>query len=155
MQQNISSKQLENSNLYPTNECFDDAVHFCFERMKKDKSLIFSNKMKVVHGILIMESGKPYSHAWVEMDGVVYHTGILQGEKCVMGFDRKEYYREMRVQECTRYTILEAAAMEKKHGYPGPWIEKYRKLCRDYLDEQKRIQQNVLPQQASRVKAEG
>jgi hypothetical protein len=116
--------------LYPTGTCFDDALDFLSEFLKRNRML--ATTCELVHGIALARDGEPYSHAWVEQArATVWTAGIVKGEKIYVGVDIDDYYDEMRVQEATRYSLLEAWAENSRTGTYGPWLDKYSRLCRD------------------------
>lgn len=116
--------------MHPTHTCFDDALDFISDFLKVDRRQALT--CELVHGILLRDDGAPYSHAWVEQArSTVWTAGLVNGEKVYAGVDAEDYYEEMQVQEATRYSLLEAWAENERTGTYGPWLEKYKRLCRD------------------------
>jgi hypothetical protein len=117
--------------LHPTGTCFNDALDY-LELVVKETPRHAWPDYKLAHGILLAPDGGPYSHAWVEQrDAHVWHCGILNGVRGYGRIDRDEYYEEMCVQEVTRYTIEQAWQQNHISGHYGPWVERYRRLCKD------------------------
>lgn len=119
--------------ILPTHTCFDDVLDFQCELMKVDPER--AHRQFIVHGILLAPEGpkmdEPYAHAWVEDDeeGRVYQSGFLDGQKIWWGCDRDEWKQVMRVQDESRYTFLQALALNWQTNHYGPWVETYRELC--------------------------
>lgn len=133
------------SDIGATGTCFSDVVDYMNNSFLKlinegkmeirpgsPQAIAWASQFTICHGILLKEDGKPYSHAWIETkDDKVWHGGVVEGEKVWVKCDRTEYHKRMEVQEFTRYTPQQMMSLEQKHGRPGPWEERYRKLCRD------------------------
>lgn len=122
--------------LYPTHTCFDDAAEFLLGRANELRLEKTSNRLKLVHGILRAPDGILLSHAWVEEDGeVAWDHGKLHPscqEKVIVRYsNREDYYSKLAILECTRYSIEDAYSENKKYGTFGPWLDKYKVLCRD------------------------
>lgn len=118
-------------NIYPTHTCFDDALDYLelVLRAQGRKSL---RRLVVVHGICLHEeTSEPFAHAWVEQGDEVHHAGILRGERVWVTIPRDDYYRELRIQDTTRYTPLEAVRRNRATGHYGPWEPQYQALTRD------------------------
>lgn len=129
--------------IYPTNTCFDDALDFLGIMSKKEPDKVRAGYFFLVHGILKnRDEGYLYSHAWIETkDETVIHSGLLDKQLVYAEVPKSEYYDEMGLVECTRYTAREASDLNHKHVNFGPWKEKYVKLCRNWKDikEGKRV----------------
>lgn len=116
--------------LYPTGKCFDDALDYLEFLVKEDPSRAHTTEYQLAHGIL--DSGEYlYSHAWIETKESVIDGRILNDEKVMAEYDKTGFYIEMKVVERTLYTVKEACELNYISGHYGPWIEKYRKLCRN------------------------
>jgi hypothetical protein len=117
----------------PTHTCFDDALEFFAERLKAKPALAKANGFVLVHGVLLAPSGphegEPFAHAWVEEAGEVWNSGLLEGQLIYYAVDRDEWYREMRLQDSTRYSPRAAWEANERSGHNGPWEERYRALC--------------------------
>lgn len=118
--------------IYPTHQCFDDALENLIFIMKRDgRDIVKEGRLLIVHGIIEPE-GKEISHAWLERDGkTVIFTGILNGERFMVVGDLDEYYAKAKVKDTTKYTLFEAYAEELRTGHYGPWVERYRAICPD------------------------
>jgi hypothetical protein len=141
----VAVKKQGTIDLLPTGTCFEDVTLFfaqlCRESPeKRDRGGIF-----MVHGICLMEDGTPYSHAWIEEGVMVHAPGILAAElfsngKAQKGFleiEKPYFYERYRVQEYTRYSFLDLLELAARIGnVPPPWELKYRRLCRDYKEDQ-------------------
>jgi len=128
--------------LYPTHKCFDDAIDYLvFVAMTQGKAELI--RYTLVHGILRPKHSNhgEYAHAWLELnngtDDICLDGRYLaksennkEARFVMCEFDRKGYYSEMGVLEVTKYTPAEAQAENIKHENYGPWIEKYRRLCK-------------------------
>ena len=133
-----TTKTLE---LRPTHTCFDDALDFISEAIKRvpfDERMAVINSHWLVHGVLKMPDGRPYSHAWVEVaqpDGEwrCWGAGILPGGmRAYYAAVRREYYEHMRVtDDVTRYTLGDAWRLNYESGHYGPWKPEYKALCAD------------------------
>jgi hypothetical protein len=125
--------------IYPTHRCFDDAIEYCEEQARADapgwRDLI------LVHAIILVpEENPPGSdavpgeravHAWVEDGDLVWDAGVLEdGRRVRFSVERAEYYAHYRVQETTRYTMLEALIENQRSRSYGPWRSEYQALCR-------------------------
>ena len=119
----------EETTIYPTHECFDDALTNLIHIMQRDgREIVLRGDLLIVHGI-IAPDGEDLAHAWLERDGkVVIFSGILKGDKTMFECDLSEYYKESVVKETTKYTLLQAFAEETRTGHYGPWVERYRAL---------------------------
>jgi hypothetical protein len=119
--------------LCPTNSCFDDALSFLFQRMNELRLDKHTDRLKLVHGTMLAPTGELISHAWVEEGGqYVWDHGKLHpqlDEKVVWGSELETYYQSMKVQDVTKYSILQVLEQNKKHLNFGPWEERYRELC--------------------------
>ncbi len=118
--------------IYPTHTCFDDALEYIAEIVKRNVFLIDSDQHFLVHGILLSPDFGAYSHAWVEEGDFVWFGGIIEGQKGYCQVARNEFYEEMQVQEVTKYSIRKARRENLRTGHYGPWLDKYRQLTRDY-----------------------
>lgn len=120
--------------IYPTGNCFDDALEYLSERVAKDRILIDSGTLVLVHAIVLQpdgpDEGKPFAHAWVEEGGRMFQGGIYQGERIIWSADKDEILSALRVQEFARYTPREAAVENKRTRHFGPWLEKFEALCK-------------------------
>jgi hypothetical protein len=127
--------------IHPTHRCFDDAIEFCEQMAREDPAQALT--LVVVHGIVLVPEDQPTDvtdaqpgersvHAWVETpDGKVWDAGIHEGERIQFAVDRDEYYAHYRVQETTRYTLLELLEHNRASGHYGPWRPEYQALCRN------------------------
>lgn len=116
--------------IHPTHTCFDDALDYLGEIAAKHPAALIFENIRLVHAICLMPDGTPYSHGWVESDAFAYFFGICDGERIRIQVDAKEYRRELKVIESTEYTYEQAYQENYRHRNFGPWVEKYRKLCR-------------------------
>lgn len=87
-----------------------------------------------MHGICLApegpHAGERFAHAWVEEGQTLGQSGLLEDEtKIWFTVDRDAWYRAVRVQVCTRYTLVEARRLYWQHGHMGPWGRAYRALC--------------------------
>lgn len=126
----------KNGIIYPTEKCFDDAIDFLDTIMRANiHQPEIAEHFRLVHGILATEDEEEYSHAWVEFrtDGtiIVIYSGIYEGEHCYFTMPRKEYYFYFRVRDITLYTIAEMLEENRKYENYGPWITRYRELCKN------------------------
>ena len=113
--------------IYPTHTCFDDALDLATGLVREDRRRAVT--LRVVHGI-VHPYDKPFAHAWLEAGAQVFFCGIQDGEKRVFQISRSEYYAEILVLECTRYTLGHALRLNRQTGHYGPWTAQYRALCR-------------------------
>jgi hypothetical protein len=122
----------EETTIYPTHSCFDDAMEFvdwmAVEFADEKEGL---EGISLVHSINETQDGKRYAHAWVEDSStdVAIFAGIFKGVKAYFGSPIKEFYARYNVQETTRYTVTEAIMNNLRTYNFGPWEEKYIALC--------------------------
>jgi hypothetical protein len=114
-------------NILPTHRCFDDALDYISERLRRHPGLV--ETLILVHGIARAPNGTLYAHAWTEEDGVCWEGGLLNGERIWFSVSRDEYYAARQIQETTQYTCREALAENLRSGHYGPWKPIYRMLC--------------------------
>ena len=120
--------------LMPTRHCFDDALDLISTRIMADRSLI--PELTLVHAVCVAPdgSGTRYAHAWVEEvmpDGevVCWDSALLESQLVYYAQPLSEYYPRRRVQETTKYTVLEALAENYRSNHFGPWKDEYIALC--------------------------
>lgn len=120
-------------NLQPTHTCFDDAIEFIEQRLKKD--MAGAREFILVHGILLAPSGDqkdvPFAHAWVEDPvGLVWQAGLMaSGRRITYGMPLDTFRNIFRPQRETRYSLEEAWKENERSGHLGPWAEEYQALC--------------------------
>lgn len=101
----------------------------------EDRDGLYRGDYLLCHGIGHKSGGGGLvSHAWVEHGDAALTMGILNGRIVKVRFDRRKFYADFRAEVVTRYTLKQAAEMERKHG-PGPWVPQYRKLCSDLISK--------------------
>lgn len=121
----------------PTGKCFDHALDEFQRLVKEDSKRKWNNEYLLAHGILTHESGKLYSHAWLEHKGLecvdfgIMLEGKYKGKLCMFTVDKPEYYRGHNVVDVTLYTWDEAWRWNVIMNNFGPWLPKYRELCRN------------------------
>lgn len=124
--------------ILPTHICFDDALDFLQDVVRAEFAacgdvehvLAVFARMRVVHGICIAPSGRPFAHAWVEQDGAyVWQGGVIDGERVFHRMPLADFMRHVPVQEATRYTVDEALRLNAESNHFGPWDERYRALA--------------------------
>jgi hypothetical protein len=114
--------------VYPTHQCFDDVTEIVALVLVEGT---LTSDVAIVHGI-IAPDGVDISHAWVERGkSSVVFAGIVNGEKCLVECDLDEYYQQSIVKDKTAYTIEDAIAEEIRCGHGGPWVGRYRALCKE------------------------
>ena len=125
----------EETTIYPTHECFNDALEFLGELAKQQNPLLHSGRLILVHGTCLHpKDGHEYAHAWVEQDEkFVIFAGIHNGKHKYFAASRAEYYNDAKVQETTKYTPRQAAQENLRSGHYGPWLDKYKRLCREVI----------------------
>lgn len=136
----ISGADPDETVIRPTNTCFDDALDFIAERVKRDVELaLHETRLILVHGICLAPEGpligEPFAHAWVEERAPgepkqVWQGGILDGERVYYGIDADEFAQMLRPQKVTRYTVREAWLENERTEHFGPWVAEYEALCR-------------------------
>lgn len=121
---------MNGKNILPTHHCFDDALDFIEERLRRNASALH---LVLVHGIALGPSGphegEPFAHAWVEEDDVAWDCGMLDGQRVYYSLERGEFYASLRIQDFTRYTLREAWQENQRSGHYGPWKAEYAALC--------------------------
>lgn len=121
--------------ILPTGKCFDDALDFVEWRLLENPELAHHDNLLVVHGICLVpedqaRAGELFAHAWVEENNVVWQAGLVDGQRVFYGMQLLDFLTELRVQESTRYTLLEAARHNHASCHYGPWEPRYEALCR-------------------------
>lgn len=120
----------EETTVYPTHKCFDDALDFLGELAKQENPMLHSGRLLLVHAIVLDDKGQEHAHAFVEQDEkFVIFAGIHKGKLKYFAATVKEYYADARVKETTKYTPKQAALENLRSGHYGPWVERYRQLC--------------------------
>ena len=126
-------RDIDQKKILPAHKCFDDALD-TLVMLAKDPNEHMKVGMgiwKLAHGICLNEHTKePYSHAWVEGPDTVWECGIYEGRYLSFEWCKKDFYKERAVQEATKYTYYQAYQENHKHVNYGPWIKKYRELCK-------------------------
>lgn len=118
--------------IYPTHQCFDDAIDFILRRCVAKDALLDS--LYLVHGVGTVvdgiADGCQYAHGWVEENGVCWDAGIFHGERTWYSRSRSDFYLVRGIIKSTRYTLLQAMHENRRTGNYGPWQTEYVKLCR-------------------------
>lgn len=131
----MGALELRGSTILPTHKCFDDALDYLVERVKRKPELAHGSSLILVHGICLIpegtDEGRRFAHAWVEEDDAVWQSGLLDGELIYYAMPLEDFTKALRVQESTRYTVRQAAMKNETSGHYGPWLDAYRALCRD------------------------
>ena len=116
--------------ILPTHRCFDDALDYIELRLREGAH---PDSLILVHGICLAPEGphkdKPFAHAWVEHEGRVVQSGLLDGERIFYSVPSEDFAEMLRPQEFTRYTLRQALAQNLASGHYGPWEERYIALC--------------------------
>jgi hypothetical protein len=125
------------STIYPTHTCFDDALETMAAFVQHDRRRI--ETLVLVHGVCVNPiNGELYAHAWLEEHDRAWHAGHLggpDGPKVIVEASRAELRVGLQVQEETRYSVLQAHLANYKSNHFGPWVERYRELCKDSAPE--------------------
>lgn len=121
----------------PTHSCFDDALEYLIDALRRAPTATSAGRIFLVHGICVVPEtdrgselapGQRFAHAWVE-DGdpvLVHQAGLLAGERIVYAIARDDWYATMRIETVTRYSPREAAAAARRDaGRSGPWRPEY------------------------------
>lgn len=118
--------------MLPTGTCFDDGLDLIVDLVSCNarEDLV---AVRLVHGICLLPDGERYAHAWVEhLDrGTAVFCSILNGRRMYVETTIAEYDAHFKVQERTHYTVDEAWRENMRSGHYGPWLERYRELCKD------------------------
>lgn len=133
------------TDLMATHSCFDDAIDF-FEQVVDVERLVTQpddvNSFRVVHGVCTAaQSGHRYAHAWVEqrrgavVDGgrevdLVWQAATRNGARVYFAIEREAFYQAFGVERSTRYSLRQAAQLNRDTGHYGPWRRDYAELCR-------------------------
>lgn len=120
--------------MQPTGTCFDDALELIAFFVEQDKRRLHT--LVLVHASCLKppgypNEGTPFAHAWLEEGDLVWSAGIIDEVKVQFSCDGEEFRRQLRVQEATRYTAFEAHLENVRTNHFGPWLAKYRSLCKD------------------------
>lgn len=110
--------------MYPTHQCFDDAIEFLTARIQR-RDLPDTTTLRLVHGMCLAQNGTEYAHAWVEEQGRCVDCGIVDGERVFFQLATPAYYEMRSVQRTRCYTIDEAWAWNLRSGHHGPWEKPY------------------------------
>lgn len=127
----------------PTGSCFDDALDFLSERVKRDPCLWDDSTLRLMHGIAVAGSqsdgslaeGQRYAHAWVEEElvpgqVVAWDCGLLNGGRIYFSVARDEFYAGRQIQHVTAYTPRGAYDENRRTAHFGPWVLEYVLLCK-------------------------
>lgn len=118
--------------IHPTHTCFDDAADMLDQIILQDFSVARSEDILLVHGICHPPTFREYSHAWLEQDRrYALFTGIVDGERQEFKTCIEDFYKYFFVKETTKYTPMEALRENRRHVTYGPWLDKYKILCKD------------------------
>jgi hypothetical protein len=132
----------------PTGKCFDNALDEFQRLVKEDKKRQWTNEYVMAHGILIHEdTGERYAHAWLEANSSCFDFGIVldgehAGEFCCYEVEKTDYYRGRQVVDVTFYTWNDAKRWNMLTNHFGPWLPKYRELCKDIKQARERARKN-------------
>ncbi len=122
------------STIYPTQHCFDDAMDFLEQIAREGATREEVNQYTLVHAICLHpQDGHRFAHAWLERDGKVIDSGILNGDQIYYEVDQAHHYAKLRVQESKKYSMLEALTENHKHMTFGPWEQRFLDLCAENL----------------------
>lgn len=121
--------------ILPTHTCFDDALEYLAARTKADPRLAHGRRLLLVHGIAVIPEGQPdagelFAHAWVEDAGYCLTMGLLDGVRVLVRHERADFYRRLRIQQTTTYTVRQAWRENVRSATYGPWKPEYEALCR-------------------------
>jgi hypothetical protein len=114
--------------ILPTFQCFNDAMDILVDCLTTRQ--VPPERLKLVHGVALLDDGTPYAHAWVEEGRTCYFAGIYQGERVICAVPRQEYYQKLRVQARTKYTPWQAQRENERTTSYGPWKPAYLALTR-------------------------
>lgn len=123
---------IKDDTIYPTGTCFDDCATFIARSYESKLGY------KLVHGICLLENGKLYAHAWIELpshdEAMGFGLAIINDkeEKVIYTASISDFYDRFKVYETTKYDYFEAMDNFINKKTHGPWEEKYLKLCNDY-----------------------
>lgn len=116
------------SDIEPTHHCFDDALDWLGVRVRAG-----GRYPELVHAICrgTDPDGREvlYAHAWVEEDGYVWDSGLLNGQRIAYKVVQLQFYAARRVTRTWRYTLLEALRANRTSGTYGPWAPEVAALC--------------------------
>lgn len=117
----------------PTHTCFDDALDMMASFLDHDPRSV--ERLLLVHAICLVPEGpdkdQPFAHAWLEDGEEAWQAGFLDGVKVQFACRVADMVTELRVQHATKYTARQARDENHRSGHYGPWVEKYRALCRN------------------------
>lgn len=127
----------------PTHTCFDDALEYLTFQAQHHLARALRT-LTLVHAVCRVpedhpKAGERFAHAWVEerkpTGDVVWQAGIIpSGQKVYYARERSSFYAFFRVEDATRYTPAQAARENERTLSYGPWVERYKALCRDAAD---------------------
>lgn len=126
----MKAETIEHAELRPTHHCFDDALDYLGHvALTESKDVLMEHVL--VHAICLTptEEAVPFAHAWVERGGEVIQGGLLDGEIVYVFLPKGPFYEQMRIQECTRYSVEEAHRENFRTNHFGPWKPEYAALC--------------------------
>jgi hypothetical protein len=114
--------------LYPTHQCFDDALDF-IGTMLKNGDIKLDSPYWVVHALCRVPTGDVMAHGWVEHEADVISAYVVGGAHAYLEIPKDTFYEWYHPFDITRYTITEALRLNIKHGHYGPWETRYREAC--------------------------
>lgn len=125
----------EETTVYPTRECFCDVVRYFNQAVETGVAIAYLEAtFVIVHGICLLDDGRPYAHAWIEraFTNTVTLCGIHRGQTIYFSVNRDDFRRQAYVYQETRYTLPEHIELSEATGAGGPWLPEYLELCNDH-----------------------
>lgn len=131
--------------LRPTGTCFDDAIDLIEAIVLADYDPRWRERLRLAHGICqIPGTGQRFAHAWVEIDGKeCWQDALLKGIRCTISKDKADFYKDLRVQVVTLYTLEEMALENLRSNHYGPWKPEYDALTRNPRANELRSQHDL------------
>jgi hypothetical protein len=134
--------------LYPTHHCFDDALDFVQDLVRKGaRPEWLIDTCTIVHAICRIPDGagfdpddvdgRLFSHAWVELDGHVFQAGLRNlgddpvKQRVWYATTPEAQLERLRPTRVWRYTLKEAWEHNERHMTFGPWEPELIELCRN------------------------
>jgi hypothetical protein len=120
----------EPQTISPTHTCFDDALDLISALLRARQITWNNERWLIVHALIKPANCRIFAHAWIERDErIAVFSGTWDGQLAYFEASLAEYYAEFNPVRLTKYTVLEALAMNVRHWNFGPWEQCYRDAC--------------------------
>jgi hypothetical protein len=110
---------------YPKTKAIGECYTFAFKKALKSIVDGTADKTVIIHATVKDVWDKhPYSHAWVEVDGVVYDWQTMEAGSSKYageGWPRDDFYKAYTPYNIKKYTPKQTSQLSNEKGHTGPW----------------------------------